>query len=193
MIYKAFLFVLLFISSETIAYRNGIDELLKSRKEIESLYGLDNIKSVKEKLNNILFTELTDSAFNSHLISILDTCKTSEKMILETIKAFDTKYYQPLLDNFLQLKNKKILFFGSSVSCHCTLEMCDEFLKEIVSNSKNNGLQYLYVDAFYNNKLMRNYDALFIPAAVILDEKNKVQSVAGDLDSLKTEMLKIID
>lgn len=193
MINKAFIFVIIFISSETIAYRNGIDELLKTRKEIESLYGLDNINSVKGKLNNILFTELTDSTFNSHFNSILDTCKTSEKIILETIKAFDTKHYQPLLDNFLQLKNKKVLFFGTSVSCHCTLEMCDEFLKELISNSQKSGLHYLYVDAFYYNKLMRKYDALFIPTAVILDEKNKVLSVVGTIESLKNEIINILE
>jgi hypothetical protein len=193
MVSKALLFVILFIVSATYANKNGINELLKTREKIESLYGSDNINFIKEKLSDILFAEKTDSAFNSHFNSILDTCKTSEKIILKTIKAFDGKYHLLLLDNFLKQESKKILFFGTSVSCHCTLEMCDEFLKILVSNSKNNGLHYLYVDAFYNYKLMREYDALFIPTAVILDKKNNVHSVAGDLDSLKTEMLKIID
>ena len=188
MVQKILFLLILCIVTESIAENNSIDELLKTRKKIESLYGLDNTNSVKEKLNNILFAEKTDTVFNTLFNSILDTCSTSEKIVLETIKAFDRYYYQPMLENFLSSENKKILFFGTSVSCQCTLEMCDEFLKELLKHSNDYGAHYIYVDAFYNYKLMKEYEALFIPTAVVLDERNSVISVIGDFDSLKEEL-----
>ena len=188
MVQKILILIILCVTTESIAENNSIDELLKTRKKIESLFSLEDIKIVKDELNKIFSNVKTDSAFSAHINSILDTCSTSEKIILETLKAFDNQYYQQLFENFLKLENKKVLFFGTSVSCHCTLEMCDEFLKELISNSQKNGLHYLYIDAFYNNKLMRKYDALFIPTAVILDKYNKVKSTIGTVDSLKDEL-----
>lgn len=192
MIQKVLILIILCIVTDSIAENNSIDELLKTRRKIESLYGINDIQIVKNKLDNILLTVKSDSVFSAHFNLILDTCNTSEKIILETIKTFDRQCHQTLLENFLKSENKKVLFFGTSVSCHCTLEMCDEFLKELISNSQKNGLHYLYVDAFYNNKLMKKYDALFIPTAVFLDENNTVIALSGEIDSLKIEITNII-
>lgn len=188
MIQKAVALILFCFIIESIAESKCIEDLLSIRKKVESLYGLDDLHIVKNELNKILFTGKSDSAFTEHFHTILDTCNTPEKIVLETIKAFDRYYYQPMLENFLSSENKKVLFFGTSVSCQCTLEMCDEFLQELLKHSNNYGAHYIYVDAFYNYKLMKEYDALFIPTAVVLDKRNSVISVIGDFDSLKEEL-----
>ena len=50
---------------------------------------------------------------------------------------------------------------------------CVDILK--LKSEKKEVYSFLIVDAFGNNELQKNYNALFVPSVLVFDEENKLQ------------------
>lgn len=89
---------------------------------------------------------------------------------------FQTIFYEYSSAKFFSARNTKILFFSTSLSCHCTLEMCRTQVIDILQflNENNQPYDYWVVDSFAHPELAARYHALFLPAVLILNDQNKV-------------------
>jgi hypothetical protein len=100
---------------------------------------------------------------------------------------FSNVFYQYRKAGFFSSDKIKILFFSTSMSCYCTLQMCKNQLLDIVNFvSRATGCpssgtrkiirdyELLVLDVFMNNELQKEYDTPFLPAVVVLDKNNKV-------------------
>lgn len=89
---------------------------------------------------------------------------------------FQTIFYEYSSAKFFSARNTKILFFSTSLSCHCTLEMCRNQVIDILQflNENNQPYDYWVVDSFAHPELAARYHALFLPAVIIFNDQNKV-------------------
>jgi len=85
-------------------------------------------------------------------------------------------FYDYSKELFFSVKKTKILFFSTSLSCRCTLEMCKNQLIDILQFVKENNNRYDYwiVDAFKHNELQIKYLTLFTPSVIVLNPDNEV-------------------
>ncbi len=80
--------------------------------------------------------------------------------------------------NFFNSSKTKILLFTTSISCHCTMEMCRKQLIEILSlKSENDAYSFLIVDSYWNNDLQIKYETYFAPSVLVFDSSNKLLSL----------------
>jgi hypothetical protein len=89
---------------------------------------------------------------------------------------FQRTFYNYNKQNFFDSPKKKILFFSTSMSCHCTLEMCKKQLVEILKLKRDTGDSYsfLVVDSYWNNDLQLNYETYFAPSALVFNQSNEL-------------------
>jgi len=120
---------------------------------------------------------------------------------------FSNVFYKFRKVNFFTSNNKKIIFFSTSMSCYCTLEMCKKQLIDILkllsqkrggcpcSGRQINTDQYdlLVVDAYENNELQLKYETFFSPSVIVLDGNNKVlykiEYEENMIDKLKNNLI----
>jgi len=106
-------------------------------------------------------------------------------------------FYYSNRESFFNSSKLKILFFSTSVSCHCTLEMCKKQLIDILKLKKerNDKYSFLVVDAFRNNELQKEYKSLFVPSVLVFDEGNhlqlKIEYEEKMIDRLTQHLIKI--
>ena len=86
---------------------------------------------------------------------------------------FSNTFYKYADENYFSSNKTKLLFFSTSMSCHCTLEMCKKQTIEILNLSKEKNLDYWIVDSYEHNELQIKYETLFAPAVVFFDERNE--------------------
>jgi len=87
---------------------------------------------------------------------------------------FSNTFYDYADEKFFSSDKTKLLFFSTSMSCHCTLEMCKKQTIEIISLAKEMNLDYRVVDSYEHNELQIKYETLFAPAAVVFDKSGNV-------------------
>jgi hypothetical protein len=70
---------------------------------------------------------------------------------------------------------KKVILFSTSMSCACTLKMCEdqEFALYFLGSSHPDLLTVIVVDAFLQDELVKKHTVTFLPTVVVLDESNK--------------------
>ena len=85
-------------------------------------------------------------------------------------------FYKYSKQNFFDSPKTKILFLSTSMSCHCTLEMCKKQLVEILTLKKEIGDSYsfLIVDSYWNNELQLKYETYFAPAVLVFSQSNEL-------------------
>ena len=85
-------------------------------------------------------------------------------------------FYDFNKQNFLNSSKIKVLFISTSMSCHCTLEMCKKQLAEILKFKSETGDSYsfLVVDSYWNNDLQLKYETYFAPAVLVLNQSNEL-------------------
>jgi len=85
-------------------------------------------------------------------------------------------FYEYSKEKFFSSDQRKILFFSTSMSCHCTLEMCKKQLVEILKLKRETGDSYsfLVVDSYWNNDLQLNYETYFAPSALVFNQSNEL-------------------
>ena len=89
---------------------------------------------------------------------------------------FQRTFYKHSKQNFFGSPKTKILFLSTSMSCHCTLEMCKKQLVEILKLKReaDDSYSFLVVDSYWNNDLQLRYETYFTPAVLVFDESNKL-------------------
>jgi len=86
---------------------------------------------------------------------------------------FSNLFYNYADEKFFSSNKTKLLFFSTSMSCHCTLEMCKKQTIEILNLAKEKNLDYWIIDSYEHNELQIKYETLFAPSLIIFDGKNK--------------------
>jgi len=81
-------------------------------------------------------------------------------------------FYEFSREKFFSSEKTKILFFSTSMSCHCTLEMCKKQLVEILKLKRETGDSYsfLVVDSYWNNDLQLKYETYFAPSVLVFNQ-----------------------
>jgi hypothetical protein len=89
---------------------------------------------------------------------------------------FQNIFYEYSKENFFSSRKQKILFFSTSMSCHCTLKMSREqtveLLKYVTENS--NKYDYWIIDSYWYNELQIEYMTLFAPSVIVFNGDNEV-------------------
>jgi len=85
-------------------------------------------------------------------------------------------FYDYKKEKFLSSNKTKFLLFSTSMSCHCTLEMCKNQTIDILNFIKENNNEYDYwiIDSYEHNDLQLKYETFFAPSVIVFDDLNKV-------------------
>jgi hypothetical protein len=86
---------------------------------------------------------------------------------------FSNLFYNYADEKFFSSDKTKLLFFSTSMSCYCTLEMCKKQTIEILNLAKEKNFDYWIIDSCEQNDLQIRYETLFAPALIVFDGKNK--------------------
>ena len=185
------------------------ERILISLSEGDSLNS-SNLNALKNLLSSEIDDEVTKSYTDFNPRSI-DSLKThldgfeSEAQNISTDSAFvlfnnwylhlQNIFYEYSKGKFFSSNKTKILFFSTSMSCHCTLEMCKnqtvELLKLIHDN--NNEYDYWIIDSYWHNELQIEYETLFAPSVIIFDSNNKVIYKIEYEEKMLTQLTDYID
>lgn len=89
---------------------------------------------------------------------------------------FHRIFYDYSRTKFFSARNTKILFFSTSLSCRCTLEMCKNQFIDLLRfvNENNNHYDYWIVNTYEHPELAAKYHALFVPSVLIFNPTNEV-------------------
>lgn len=191
---KIFLIFLLLISSNVFAQLYESIEL----KAASLLLDLSNHKPLSSKDFEGLKVTLTDAVSSGNLeakyqteLKDVDSLQTHLQFFLSefdkiTIDSalvlfnqwylhFSSTFYNYADEKFFASNRTKIILFSTSMSCLCTLEMCRKQTIDILNFVKENNYKYDYwvVDSYENNQLQIDYEVLFAPSILVLDENNK--------------------
>ncbi len=166
------------------------ERVLISLSEGDSL-NPSNLNALKNILSSEIDDEVTKSYtdFNPRSIDSLYNHLTEFESELKSIPTdsafvlfnywylhFQNIFYNYSKEKFFSSNKTKILFFSTSMSCHCTLEMCKnqtvELLKLIQKN--NNEYDYWVIDSYWYNDLQIKYETLFAPSVIVFDGNNQV-------------------
>ena len=150
-----------FLELKTLLFSNTEGEFWDTNSNPESA-------AINELIKHFLNIETNkiDASTDSALILFVDWYLHLQRI-----------FYYPNREIFFSSTNPKIIFFSTSVSCHCTLEMCKKQLIDVLKLKRERSSEYtfLIVDAFGNNELQKEYKALFVPSVVVLDDENRLQ------------------
>ena len=114
--------------------------------------------------------------FNKYESAIKNISKDSALVLFhQWYLHFSNLFYNYADERFFSSNKTKLLFFSTSMSCHCTLEMCKKQTIEILNFAKENNLDYWIVDSYEHNDLQIKYETLFAPSLIVFDGKNKAQ------------------
>ena len=85
-------------------------------------------------------------------------------------------FYNYNKQNFFDSPKTKILFLSTSMSCHCTLEMCKKQLIEILKLKREtvDSYSFLVVDSYWSNDLQLKYETFFAPAVLVFNQSNEL-------------------
>jgi len=113
--------------------------------------------------------------FNEYESIIKNISKDSSLVLFnEWYLHFSNLFYNYADEKFFTSNKTKLLFFTTSMSCHCTLEMCKKQTIEILNLAKEMNLDYWIVDSYEHSEIQIKYETLFAPAVVVFDERNEV-------------------
>jgi len=150
-------------------------------KEIRGLF--ENIKNIENPVkqndeeNREKETDKLAQAFkmfgkkyNSHYS--IDTLKQSISLINNYFLANFGKYFLKQLN---KANKKKIIIFCTSLSCECTLEMCNKQIVEIqeIYEKNKSVFEYAIVDCDKESELQKKYKVGFLPTVILYDVKVK--------------------
>ena len=97
-------------------------------------------------------------------------------LIVDWYLHFQRTFYNYSKQNFFDSPKIKILFFSTSMSCHCTLEMCKKQLAEILKLKRKtyDSYSFLVVDSYWNNDLQLKYETYFAPSGLVFNHLNEL-------------------
>jgi hypothetical protein len=85
-------------------------------------------------------------------------------------------FYNYFKKRFFSSPKVKIIFFSSSVSCACTLELCKNQLIDILKFKTDyyDKFDYWVIDSYENNELQIKYDTYFAPSVIVFNRDNEI-------------------
>ena len=190
--FKFLVFVLIAISINT--YSQVYESIEKSATEyFISLSNKDSeVDSDLSKLKEILFrnfdkteleskyqTSINDfdslkNHFNEYEPTIKNISKDSALVLFnQWYLHFSNTFYNYADEKFFSSNKTKILFFSTSMSCQCTLEMCKKQTIEILNLAREKNMDYWIIDSYEHNDLQIKYETFFAPSLIVFDDKNE--------------------
>ncbi|MBK7228258.1 MAG: hypothetical protein IPH97_05205 [Ignavibacteriales bacterium] len=113
--------------------------------------------------------------FNKYETAIRNISKDSALVLFNQFYLhFSNLFYNYADEKFFSSNKIKLLFFSTSMSCHCTLEMCKKQTIEILNLAKEKNLVYWIIDSYEHNELQIKYETLFAPSLILFDGNNNV-------------------
>ena len=154
------------------SFVNQLGKLLSELKEKKIITdSISKVNEYKNKTDNLI---KSFKAFERFYLSKPEV-DTLKKVFRVVNNEFNTLFGNYFLDELKNSSKEKIIFFSTSMSCECTLEMCYRQESEIQKLQKENpGLfDYAVVDCFTNFDLQSKYEVGFIPMVLVMDERGK--------------------
>uniref|UniRef100_A0A832DI65 Thioredoxin-like fold domain-containing protein n=1 Tax=Ignavibacterium album TaxID=591197 RepID=A0A832DI65_9BACT len=168
-----------FIKLKILLFTKAEDEMITKLYNLSSnqLDSLKNEFTEYEKAKNEISDDSAFVLFNYWYLQLSNT------------------FYNYAEEKFFSSEKVKILLFSASVSCACTLEMCRKQTLDIINFAKEKGYDYWIVDSYENNQLQIEYETLFAPSVIVLDENNKllikIQYDENMIDKLSQQLTKL--
>ncbi|MFC2103677.1 hypothetical protein ACFLSS_04530, partial [Bacteroidota bacterium] len=136
-------------------------------------------KNSSESTHNV--SQLSIDSLTNHLIEFKSEIKnipTDSAFVLfnDWYLHFQNIFYDYSREKFFSSHKQKILFFSTSMSCHCTLEMSRIQTAELLKFISENDDKYNYwvIDSYWHNELQIEYETLFAPSIIVFDGNNQV-------------------
>jgi len=213
MLVKFYLVVLVVIAVSVTASAQVYESIEKaaskyfitlSKKNSNSNDDLINLKELLFKnYNKVEFeskhqTSINDfdslkNHFNEYESTIKNISKDSALVLFnQWYLHFSNTFYNYADEKFFSSKKIKLLFFSTSMSCHCTLELCKKQTIETIEFAKSKSLDYWIVDSYEHNELQLKYETLFAPSVLIFDGSNTVQLKIEYDENLLTKLSEFI-
>jgi hypothetical protein len=164
--------ILLQLSLKDSAAYKTIEEMAEILKENISSASLDNGNSN----HNEHELSLKDSFDEFYFLHKNISFDSSLVLFNEWYLKLNNFYYDFTVERFYSSAKTKILFFSTSMSCYCTLEMCKNQLIDILNlvRSSNGTYDYLVIDTYEKDELPLKYETLFVPSVIVFDKANKL-------------------
>lgn len=106
---------------------------------------------------------------------------------------FSNTFYNYADEKFFSSNKTKILFFSTSMSCQCTLEMCRKQTIEILNLAKEKNYDYWIVDSYEHNELQIKYETFFAPSLIVFDKNNEVMKKIEYDEEMITKLAEFLD
>lgn len=151
------------------------------KEAVENLmHAFSQLKTEIEYNNNSEETLAADLEAKISQLKYLDEVKAHIDTLSTLVRAingcFNTLYGTAIFNIIKEKPSKKIILLASSVSCECTIEMCNNQEYEIqkLLNSYPHKYEYAVIDTWKAGEFLDKYDAGFIPTVILLDENNNI-------------------
>ena len=164
--------ILLQLSLKDSSAYTTIEELNDFLKKNNSSASLVNSNSDQK----IIELSLTDSFDEFYLLHKNISFDSSLVLFNQWYLKLNNSNYDLAVKRFFSSPKTKILFFSTSVSCYCTLEMCKNQFADILNlvRSSDGAYDYLAIDTYEKDELALKYETLFVPSVIVLDESNQL-------------------
>jgi len=151
---------------------NADNDLIKLKDLLFQNY--DTVELQSKYQTSIINFDSLKNHFNEYEATIKNIPKDSALVIFnQWYLHFSNLFYNYADEKVFSSNKTKLLFFSTSMSCHCTLEMCKKQTIEILNLAKEKNLDYWIIDSYEHNELQIKYETLFAPSLIIFDGKNK--------------------
>lgn len=151
---------------------NADNDLIKLKDLLFQRY--DKFEFESKYQTSINHFDSLKNHFNEYEATIKNISKDSALVLFNQWYLHFSNLFYNYADEKLFSSNKtKLLFFSTSMSCYCTLEMCKKQTIEILNLAKEKNLDYWIIDSYEHNELQIKYETLFAPSLIIFDGKNK--------------------
>ncbi len=164
--------VLLLLSAKDSSAYSSIEELGNFFNKNITQVSLDNGSSNQDE-NYLSLKDSFDEFYSLHKNISFDSALV---LFNQWYLKLNNSYYDFAVDKFFSSQKTKILFFSTSMSCYCTLEMCKNQLIDILKfvKTNNNKYDYLVIDAYKKDELSLKYETLFTPSVIVFNGNNEV-------------------
>lgn len=148
-------------------------DLIKLKKLLFQNY--DRVEFENKYQTSINQFDSLKNHFNEYEATIKNISKDSALVLFNQWYLHFSNLFYNYADEKLFSSNKtKLLFFSTSMSCCCTLEMCKKQTIEILNLAKEKNFDYWIIDSYEHNELQIRYETLFAPSLIVFDGENKV-------------------
>lgn len=164
--------ILLQLSLNDSSAYTTIEELSDFLKKNNSSASFGNSNSNKNEIELSLKDLFNEFYFHHKIISFDSSLVLFNQWYLK----LNNSNYDLAVKRFFSSPKTKILFFSTSMSCYCTLEMCMNQLIDILNlvQSSNGDYDYLAIDTYEKDELPLKYETPFVPSVIVLDESNQL-------------------